>query len=318
MSPNIAASIKARLLNKMRSEGSNFEFELFHVRYACERFLYRLGASSIRDQYVLKGANLLELWINEPYRATRDIDLLALGESNAEIVRGVIASICSLPCPEDGMEFDFKTLRLSSIGNRRMFSGQRAKLKASLGTACIPVQVDFSFGDVVTLEPEEVQLPTLIDNVPAPILRIYPKVTTIAEKFETMGQRGTQNSRMKDFYDIWALSETCVFEGPRLQEAVMRCFDHRGTPWTSEIPDALTASFYTNAALQDLWTIFRHQGGLLYPPPDSFENIGIRIQSFLGPVRTSILLAESFENHWPAGGPWHLRVTRTKSGQNHA
>ena len=46
MSSNIADSIKARLLNEARGGGT--EFELVLVRYACERFLYRLGESAVR------------------------------------------------------------------------------------------------------------------------------------------------------------------------------------------------------------------------------------------------------------------------------
>ena len=71
MTSNAAASIRARLLNKARNAGA--DFELFLVRYACERFLYRLGGSTMRERFILKGAALLALWMEEPYRATRDI-----------------------------------------------------------------------------------------------------------------------------------------------------------------------------------------------------------------------------------------------------
>ena len=69
MTNNVAASIRARLLNRAKAEGT--EFELFLVRYACERFLYRLGESEVRERCILKGASLLALWMEEPYRATR-------------------------------------------------------------------------------------------------------------------------------------------------------------------------------------------------------------------------------------------------------
>ena len=91
MSPNVADSIKARLLNKAR--GGKTEFELILVRYACERFLYRLGQSGLRDRCILKGATLLALRMKEPYRATRDIDLLAFGESDEETVRTIITTV---------------------------------------------------------------------------------------------------------------------------------------------------------------------------------------------------------------------------------
>ena len=165
------------------------------------------------------GATLPALWMEEPYRATRDIDLLATGENDGEAVRGVMTTICNVPCPEDGLFFDLETLRVSSIRDRQRYDGQRAKLVAYLGQTRIHVQVDFGFGDVVTPGPEEKRLPTLIDGVPAPVLQVYLQVTTIAEKFESMVQLGTGNSRMKDFYDIWALSEAFVFDGAELQEA---------------------------------------------------------------------------------------------------
>ena len=251
MSPNIAESIKARLLNEWK--GSGTQFQLFLDRYACERFLYRLGKSDVRDRCILKGATLLALWMNEPYRATRDVDLLALGEIDEETVRVMIETICNVPCQEDGIIFDLETLRITSIRDNQRYGGHRASLLALLGNAKSTVQVDFGFGDVVTPEPEEAQLPTLIDGVPQPYLRTYPRVSTIAEKFEAMVQLGTRNSRIKDFYDIWALSVTFAFDGAELREAVERSFERRGTAWSQAVPEALTPASYSDADLQGRW-----------------------------------------------------------------
>lgn len=308
MTANLAASIKARLLNKARIVGS--EFELFLVRYACERFLYRLGESVERDRCILKGATLLAIWMEEPYRATRDIDLLALGESDTETVRGLVASICSVPCPEDGLVFDLATLQVSPIRDNQRYGGQRANLRALLGAARISVRVDFGFGDVVTPGPEEAHLPTLIEGVPAPVLHVYPQVTAIAEKFETMVQLGTVNSRMKDFYDIWAMSERFAFDGPVLQQAVTRCFQRRGTHLPVEMPDVLAPAFYSNAGRPGLWEAYGRQGGLFSTPPNDFEDIGRRVQSFLGPVYASILAGDTFALHWPAAGPWQAHTSK--------
>ena len=302
MSSNIADSIKARLLNEARGGGT--EFELFLVRYACERFLYRLGKSAVRDRCILKGATLLALWMKEPYRATRDIDLLAFGESDEETVRTIIEAVCSVPCGEDGIAFDLETLRVSPIRDNQRYQGQRANLRARLGTARIAVQVDFGFGNAVTPVVDEEVLPTLIGGVPAPLVRTYPRVATIAEKFETMVQLGTRNSRMKDFYDMWALSETFAFDGDELRKAVDRCFERRETVWSQAVPEALTPAFYSNADLQDRWQSYGQDGLLLSSPPSAFEDIGSRIRSFLGPVRESILAGQPLERHWPAGGPW--------------
>ena len=307
MTTNVTASIRTRLLNRAKAEQT--DFQLFLDRYGCERFLYRLGKSEVRDQYVLKGASLLALWMDEPYRATRDVDLLAFGENDEATIRDVITTICNVSCPEDGIAFDISTLRVSAIREGNRYGGQRATLTAFLGTAKCNVQVDFGFGDVVIPGPEEARLPTLIDGIPAPFLRTYPQVSSIAEKFESMVQLGIGNSRMKDFYDVWALSETFAFDGPELQEAVARCFDRRGTDLLAEMPQALTPAFYSNRQLQDYWTAYGHRGGLFNPPPSAFEVVGDRIQSFLGPVRDSILASESFEKNWPPRGPWQLQTS---------
>ena len=314
MTPNVVASIRKRLLNKARSVGT--EFELFLVRYACERFLYRLGESTVRERCILKGANLLALWMEEPFRATRDIDLLTYGESDDRAVRDVMASICNVSCPNDGMIFDIETLQISPIRENQRYGGQRAKLRALLGKARISLQVDFGFGDVVVPGPIEARLPILIEGVPVPVLRTYPQVTTIAEKFETMVQFGTRNSRMKDFYDIWALSETFAFDGAELQEAVARCFERRGTDLLAEVPEVLTTAFYSDPQLQGYWLAYRNQSSLLAFPPVAFEAVGERIQAFLGPARASILSGEPFKLRWPAGGPWQSRANK-ENGEQH-
>jgi hypothetical protein len=313
MTTNVAASIRARLLNKAKAEET--EFQLFLDRYGCERFLYRLGQSEVRDQCILKGASLLALWMDEPYRATRDVDLLAFGENDEATVRDVITTICNVTCPEDGVDLDISTLKVSAIREGNRYGGQRATLTAFLGTAKCNVQVDFGFGDVVVPSPEEARLPTLIDGIPAPFLRTYPQVSSIAEKFESMVQLGIGNSRMKDFCDVWALSETFAFDGPELREAVARCFDRRGTPWSGEVPEALTPAFYSTPRLQDYWTAYGYQGGLFNVPPNVFEVVGDRIQSFLGPIRNSILSGESFDMRWPAGGPWEVHTESVAKGE---
>ncbi|MGH9380901.1 MAG: hypothetical protein ACRD2Z_09865 [Thermoanaerobaculia bacterium] len=63
----MAASVKARLLAQAKTAGEEFERTL--VRYAGERLLYRLGASSVRDRCILKGASLLAVWVPEAHRA---------------------------------------------------------------------------------------------------------------------------------------------------------------------------------------------------------------------------------------------------------
>ena len=297
MSLDVAASIRSRLLNRAKSGG--IEFQHYLVRYARERFLYRLGQSAVRDRLILKGGTLLSLWMPEPFRFTRDIDMLASEENNEEVIRDAIRIVCAVSCPEDGLEFDVDSLKLSPIREGQVYGGQRATLTALLSNAKATVRIDFGFGDAVS--PEDAVMPTLIDSLPAPSLLVYPMVSVIAEKFQAMVHLGLSNTRMKDFHDVWALSESFNMDGDALLVAVADCFRRRGTPWTEEMPAALTPEFYTDANTQMEWERYVRSATLMKPPPASFEGVGHRVISLLGPIRESIMSKESFRMRWVPG-----------------
>jgi hypothetical protein len=63
---NLPASVRQRLLNLSRERGEDFNFTL--TQYANERLLYRLACSPHRDQFVLKGAALFQVWSESLYR----------------------------------------------------------------------------------------------------------------------------------------------------------------------------------------------------------------------------------------------------------
>jgi hypothetical protein len=86
----------------------------------------------------------------------------------------------------------------------------RVGTTAIIAGARIPIQVDIGFGDAITPAPVEIDYPTLLD-APAPHLRAYPVETVVADKFEAMVTLGMANSRLKDFYDLWLISQTFEF-----------------------------------------------------------------------------------------------------------
>lgn len=246
MSSDIAASVRARLLNEARKSGE--EFELTLTRFAAERLLFRLGALPVRERCTLKGASLLTVWLPDPYRATRDIDVLASGPTDDAAIRTLIEEICAVACPEDGLRFDLSELVVEPIRAEEEYSGKRARFRTWLGNARIRVQLDFGFGDALATQPEDIEYPTLLASLPAPRLRAYPRETSVAEKFEAMVKLDTRNSRMKDFHDLWALAGAFAFDGARLRDAVAACFERRATPWTAEVPRPLTPVFYRTPA----------------------------------------------------------------------
>lgn len=113
MTGNVPASVRARLRNVAKEQAE--EFQLTLLRYARERFLYRLGASSASDRCVLKGGSLLAVWLTDPYRATRDIDMLAKGDADESTVRVLVETVCDIDFPDDGLTFDKSSLRIAPI-----------------------------------------------------------------------------------------------------------------------------------------------------------------------------------------------------------
>lgn len=302
MSPDVAASVQAKLLS--RAKATREEFERMLVRYADERFLYRLGVSAARERCILKGAALLTLWLGDPYRATRDVDLLAFGPSSDDAIRSLMHEICAVPCAEDGLRFDLSNLRIEDIRGVEEYRGKRARLVASLGPARISVQIDFGFGDALVAGPEEIEYPTLLDTLPVPRLRAYSREASMAEKFEAMVSLDARNSRMKDFHDVWALSNIFAFDGSTLQAAVAGCFERRRTVWPEALPGVLTPAFYRTTEMESRWRRYLAAGGVFIRPPNPFDIIGERISRFFGPIWASIAAGTLFDQSWKPGASW--------------
>ena len=180
MSGNTAASVKQRLLNIAVKQKE--DFNLLQVRYATERFLYRLSVSPYSEDFLLKGAVLFVLWESHPHRPTRDIDLLSLSDKDTGEIEAIFASVASTQVPDDGLVFDSDSVQVAEIREDNAYGGIRVKFMCKLGSARIPIQVDVGLGDAVFPEPKSVKFPVLLDFSP-PEIRAYPATSVIAEKF---------------------------------------------------------------------------------------------------------------------------------------
>lgn len=259
---NVAASVRARLLNLARERGQ--AMDLLLTRYALERLLHRLSVSPHRDRFVLKGAMLLTIWIEERQRATRDVDLLGFGDAAPEAMLVTFREICAIVV-DDGLVFDGDGMRVDAIREELEYGGVRLRTTATLAGARIPIVVDIGFGDAVEPGIEEIELPVLLD-MPAPQLRAYPREAVIAEKFHAMVALGRANSRMKDFYDVWVLLNTYQFDPDRLARALAATFERRKTALPVRIPDALTSEVARDPRKQRQWAAFAEQLETTVPP----------------------------------------------------
>ncbi len=253
MSRNLAASIRARL--KQRADVAKQDFNLTLTHYGLERLLYRLSISAHAPNFLLKGALLFSLWYDLPHRPTRDADLLGFGPDDIDSAVATFREICQIAV-EDGIEFDAESVKGALIRKEAGYGGVRIDLTAKLDDARIALQVDIGFGDAVTPAPEAISYPVLLDDLPAPQLRAYPKYTVVAEKFHAICLLGMTNTRMKDYFDLWVLLGENTLDQAELRRAIEATFNRRKMAMPASLPAGLSEAFVADAIKQTQWNAF--------------------------------------------------------------
>lgn len=253
MSRNIAASIRARL--KQQADAKKQDFNLTLTHYGLERLLYRLSISPHAPNYLLKGALLFSLWYDQPHRPTRDADLLGFGPDDLESAVNAFREICQIAV-EDGIVFDVASVKGTVIRKEAGYGGVRIDLRATLDGARIALQVDIGFGDAVTPAAQIISYPVLLDDLPAPQLRSYPKYTVVAEKFHAICLLGMANTRMKDYFDLWVLMTEGTLDPTELRRAIAATFERRKLAMPSSLPTGLRDGFFEDGTKQTQWAAF--------------------------------------------------------------
>ena len=297
-----AASVRARLLDHAKRHGDDYQRVL--TRYAIERLLFRLSQSDAAARYVLKGAMLFVTWPEHVFRPTGDLDLLGPGDSDPAATAELFTRICQIEAPDDGIVFDPATLTVEPVREAGKYQGVQVRLRGELAKAIIPVQVDIGFGDYVYPLPRLQTFPTLLPNLPAARIHMYPPEAVVAEKFEAIIRFGRANGRLKDFHDIWVATRIFAFDMPNLTESVGGTLRRRDTAIPTEMPIGLTDTFARVAEERGLWSGFLRRN----PPtlqPQAFADLLGELRRFFGPVISSLALPEAAKGRWdPDGGVW--------------
>lgn len=295
-----AAEIRRLLARYARSRGEDFQIIL--IRYALERLLYRICRSAHSAKFVLKGAMLFRVWTDQPHRPTRDLDLLGWGSSEVSVLEAIFRDVCTAVVEDDGLTFLSDTVIAEEIRETQEYGGVRISMQARLVTARIPIQVDIGFGDCITPEAADITYPTMLE-LPAPVLLAYPRETVVAEKLEAIVRLGMINSRMKDFYDLWVISQSFRFDGDLLTAAVEATFRRRGTELPGDIPIALTPVFCGDKLKQQQWAGFLNKGAVVYPPRD-LDTVVAVLHDFLMPCVMAAAEGSNLDMTWGESGPW--------------
>ena len=300
MSQGAAASIRSRL--KSRSEELGLDLQTAIQYYAIERFLYRLSRSRWADRFVVKGATMLRVWDGAIARPTRDVDLLGRVPNSPDGIRAIIAECLAIES-DDGIVFS-EAIEATAITFEDRYPGVRVKGSGSLAGARFVLWLDIGIDDATVPEPGWVDFPTLLD-VPAPRILAYQPETAIAEKVETVVSKGTANSRLKDYYDVWMLSRAKEFDGRALRAAFAATFERRGTRVPTGTPDGLGPQFTEDPASRRGWQTFRSKlvsAGI--EGPEDLGELVAEIAAFVMPPLAAVAEGEEFNQVWTEELGW--------------
>ena len=271
-----------RLRNKMNETGMPHEYLLVH--YAIERFLYRLSLSDYRDKFVLKGG-VASLTFDIPaLRATRDIDFLSYIPRTPGELRDIVAAIWAVD-NNDGLWVDPASFTVQETKAQTEPGGLRLKCVARLDTAEIPMQMDFGFGDAVS----------------PPRLWVYRPEAIIAEKIHAVISLGMANSRLKDFYDVWFITETQNMNGDALGKALDSTFSGRGKGLPPAVTDEFVVAYV--ATHDDLWRAYARRASLGDPFPPLLDALR-RIQVLLAPLLEALAAGKPLAKTWAPAQGW--------------
>lgn len=252
MKKQSVASVKDRLKNRSKATGKTLQ-ELL-VAYGLERTIYRLSVSPYTSNFTLKGGIFLYAVFDGDFvRATTDIDLLAQHISNdVEEMKKVFTDIFSIET-NDPLRFDLDSLDVHPITEFKDYHGVNVSIMSYLDRTRIAVSIDIGFGDVIYPERIKMDFPVVLsdDN---PQVYAYSLASCVAEKFEAIVSLGYDNSRFKDYYDLYVLASSHDFEQRELQEAVRETFEHRHTGFDDIV--AFETGFSDDTIRQSRWNAF--------------------------------------------------------------
>ena len=286
-----ADSVKNRLSNISKATGKTMQ-ELL-IMYCLERTLYRLSISNYSNKFVLKGGVLLYALFNGNYaRTTADVDLLAEKISNdVEEMYRIFQDILSIKT-NDPIIYDLKTLNVTTITEHKKYHGLNVSVLAFLDRAQINLSVDIGFGDVIYPNKVKMDYPVILDDDNS-IIYAYSIYSCIAEKFEAIVSLGYDNSRLKDFYDIYVIVSSFDLTGNELFNAIKETFGHRNTKFDEIV-------IFENDFLDDIrikrWNSFIKKKKAMMEL--SLEDTINLINKLLIPIVNALTNDEEFNKYW--------------------
>lgn len=196
---------------------------------------------------------------------------------------------------DTGNDFiEFTVSSFEEISPQRKYTGVSCRIVGKIKNTKTPFSVDIGVGDVIVPKPEKRVIPVQLNEFINPEIYTYSLESTIAEKLDAILQRLELTSRMKDFYDIFYLSNMFEFDGCRLQKAIKQTLDNRGTSYGENSLNQIVG-FDNDAGMNRKWKFFLQQ---LKVKELEFAEVLQGINIFLEPVWKAIITEKKFLGRW--------------------
>lgn len=198
---NNAMQLKALIKNMAKEK--NIAAQLVLQNYMLERFLERVSLSDYKDKYIIKGGFLISSMVGLSSRATMDMDATIKGYPvNEDSIRKMIEDIIAVHIDDD-ISFELKSVGEIREGDE--YTGFRVALSANYQPMAVPLKLDITTGDKITPKEIKYEYKLMMEDRTIRVLA-YNLETILAEKLETVISRGDQNTRPRDYYDIYILT----------------------------------------------------------------------------------------------------------------
>lgn len=297
---DIGASILAKLKNKSKEAGVPFQqcLQLFFQ----EEFLRRLSKSKYADNFILKGGLFIYALTNFESRATVDVDfLMRRMSSDLEHMDAVIEEILATSTGSNDVVV-LTAKQAQQISPQRKYPGVSTQIIGRIKNVRVPFDVDVGIGDVIVPKPQKRTMPIQLHGYDAPEVLTYSLESTVAEKFDAILQRFELTGRMKDFYDIYYLSQTFDFDGRSLQEAILQTLATRRTPYERDSLDRVCA-LAEDVDMQVKWRYFLKT---IKGREIAFADVITSLDRFLRPVWEAIVNEGEVLCTWRAADGWQI------------
>lgn len=238
------------------SKEKSVDAQILMRNYMMERFLDRISLSEYKDKFILKGGMLIAAMVGLDARSTMDLDATVKGANvNVEDVENIMSAIITLPI-DDGVKFRVK--HITEIMDEAEYPGIRFSMEAVFDGVVTPLKIDISTGDVITPQEVRYSFKLMLEERSIDVWA-YNLETVLAEKLETIITRDTTNTRMRDFYDVYILSQLYgnSLDGSVIRYALAATAHNRGSDEQIKNAAAVFNDVENSPVMQKFWESYQ-------------------------------------------------------------